>query len=370
MRNKRKILRQTMAVTMGLVGIWVFQLTATLPNTPPEDDFFRKLANKPQFIVDGIQLPPTTPTLPFFTSMVVNHYGFLRSHSYLPPEVEEILPPMPEPYVPEEVPQEEEEEVVILEEDWLTTTMTGQDSFLENQGIYVSNNGKVTLTEGDLSSSTLIPLEKDQEAPQILIYHSHGTESYTQTTGYTYEESDPYRTLDMDYNITAVGAAMAEVFRDGGYSVIHDKSLHDYPDYNASYSNSGEMLQAYLAEYPSLEYIFDVHRDALTSETGVPYQLVAEDDSVAQVMLVVGTDGGGYDHPLWRDNFSLALTIQSKLLQYPLYARPITLRSSRFNQQYATGALLLEIGGHGNTFPQALAGGILFAETVVALLEE
>lgn len=365
MRNKRKIIRQSLGIFLGILGLWLFQLTATIPQF--HQDFLVKLVNDPVFQAKAIGLYREEEEFPLSwgASFVVNRYGFLKSHQYTPEEIP-VLPTMPEPEPVEEPPPVE------VEEEWLSKTMTAQESYYQKDGIYVSNNGKVTLTEEDMMVFAPTPLEKGQEAPQILIYHSHGTESYRQTEGYTYEESDPYRTLNMDYNITAVGAAMTEVFQQAGYSVIHDKTLHDYPDYNSSYNNSAVMLANYLEEYPSLQLIFDVHRDALTAEDGTPYQLVPKDweEDIAQVMLVVGTDGGGYDHPKWRDNFSLALSIQSRLLDYGDFSRPITLRSSRFNQHYSTGALLLEIGGHGNTFPQALAGGVLFAETVVEVLEQ
>lgn len=369
--NKRKIIRQSLAIALFLVGLWLFQLTATLPTLPSGEVFLQKLVNQTAFFQKTIHLPgqERENQLDFFSNLAVNRYGFLKSHQYIPEEEEtHYLSPLPQPIIPEVETEILTEEV---EGDWLSKTMLGNDSYLENNGIYVANNGKVRLEEEDLTSFQPVVLEKDQDSPQILIYHSHGTESYSQTPGYTYEESDPYRTLNMDYNITAVGKAMAEVFEASGYGVIHDLSLHDYPDYNSSYGNSAQSLQAYLAEYPSIRLIFDVHRDALSAEDGTPYQLVSQDldGDVAQVMLVVGTDGGGYEHPLWEENFSLALELQSRLLVYGDYIRPIALRTSRFNQQYATGALLVEIGGHGNTFPQALAGGILFAEGVVEMLD-
>ncbi len=364
--NKRKIARQMLSVALIFMGLWLFQLTATLPKMPKGEEYLVKLVNSPRFLEETISLSGQTSEEHFFTSLVVNRYGFLRILSPTKAEEVEFVPPV--------IVEEKVEIPTILQEDsgqWETKTMTGNDSYLEKDGIYVANNGKVALEEEDLTTFSPILLEKYQNEPQILIYHSHGTESFSQTAGYTYEESDPYRTLNMDLNITAVGAAMAEVFENAGYSVIHDDSLHDYPDYNSSYANSAQSLLAYLAEYPSISLIFDVHRDALSGEDGTPYQLVSQDleDDVAQVMLVVGTNGGGYEHPNWEDNFSLALEMQSRFLIYGDFIRPIALRTSRFNQQYSTGALLVEIGGHGNTFPQALAGGILFAEGVVEMLE-
>lgn len=344
--------RQMMGVTMAVLGVWLCQLTA------PTDfgELMAKTVNHPLFLEHII--PTKEDETSFLPQWLFSRYVFLTGFSVV---AEEELLPLPQALV-----YEEEE---IMEGHWEQITMGASEGFLEEDGIFVANNGRVTVTQESLRSYTP-PTLPTESAPQILIYHSHGTEAYSPTT--SYEESDPFRTLDMSQNITTIGAAMAEVFREAGYTVIHDDTLHDYPDYNSSYQNSAVMLEGYLAEYPSLELIFDVHRDALETEDGTPYQLVSvhEGEEVAQLMLVVGTNGGGYAHPLWEENFSLALSIQNQLLNYGEVARPIALRSSRYNQHYHTGALLLEIGGHGNTFQQAMAGGLLFAQAVVEMLGE
>jgi stage II sporulation protein P len=128
-----------------------------------------------------------------------------------------------------------------------------------------------------------------------------------------------------------------------------------------------------LAQYPSIRFILDVHRDALISQDGAAYKLVAQEgeQKVAQVMFVVGSSDGSTDHPNWRENLGLAIHLQSSLTQrYDELARPITLRSSRFNQHLSTGSLLVEVGGHGNTLEEAVEGGKLFARTVGAALKD
>ncbi len=300
------------------------------------------------------------------TSLSLNRWGFLTEHAYLSPQPE-IISPTPQVVLPPVEIQIEEQPLIYpqIEGDWEILTMGGKESHVYQNGIYVANSGKVSLKEEDLTTFSSLEIECTEE-PQILIYHSHGTESYSQCQGYFYVESDPYRTLDMTQNITTVGAVMAEVFREAGFSVIHDTTLHDYPDYNSSYENSGKTLSYYLETYPSIVLALDVHRDALSTIEGTPYQLLSGD--MAQVMLVVGTNGGGYPHDLWQDNFSLALSIQQGLLDYGDFVRPITLRSSRFNQHLSTGALLVEVGGHGNTLVQAQKAGEVFAQSVVDTL--
>ena len=86
-------------------------------------------------------------------------------------------------------------------------------------------------------------------------------------------------------------------------------------------------------------------------------------------MIVVGTDAGGAEHSGWRQNLTLAVALQSALnAACPTLARPIALRSSRFNQQLTPGSLLVEVGSHGNTLQEALTAGRLFAQVAAQVL--
>ena len=126
-------------------------------------------------------------------------------------------------------------------------------------------------------------------------------------------------------------------------------------------------------EYPTLRVILDVHRDALVSSEGEIYKMVSQEagEQVAQVMLVVGTDAGGGAHPGWRDNLAFARLLQGNLVRgYRSLARPIVLRSSTYNQQLSPGYLLVEVGGHGNTLTEAVAGARLWADNVARTLLE
>ena len=45
------------------------------------------------------------------------------------------------------------------------------------------------------------------------------------------------------------------------------------------------------------------------------------DDKCAQLMLVIGSDGGGLSHPEWRKNFAFAVKVQQ--IANKLYPRTI-----------------------------------------------
>ena len=251
--------------------------------------------------------------------------------------------------------------------------MTGKgkdgSKYLREGKVYVYNR-----TSFDLDASVLREGTVDVslgEGPQILIVHSHGSEAYSQNDGDSYEESDPYRTTDCTHNVVKVGEEMATVFRAYGFQVIHDTTLFDYPSYNEAYDRSKAAVEQWLEKYPTIQVVLDVHRDALEGTGGEIYKMVSAEagKKVAQVMLVVGSSGGGADYPRWKDNLAFAVLLQRNLVKgYTSLARPIVLRNSRYNQQLLPGSILVEVGGHGNTLSEAIDGARLWADNVARTL--
>lgn len=256
-------------------------------------------------------------------------------------------------------------------DDVVETTSVGQEGgqYLSQDGVYLYDRSGKGLDPSIFSTGSVnVTLG---EGPQILILHSHGSEAYSQNDGDLYVESDPFRTTDCTHNVVRVGEEMAEVFRSHGFQVVHDTNLYDYPAYNGAYERSQAAVADYLEKYPTIKIVLDVHRDALVGTDGSIYKLVSQEngEKVAQVMLVVGTDAGGANHPNWANNLALAIRFQKELLSdYVTLARPIVLRSSSYNQQLSPGSLLVEVGGHGNTLTEALSGARLFAESVSQVL--
>lgn len=206
------------------------------------------------------------------------------------------------------------------------------------------------------------------EAPTVLILHSHGTESYEKEAGYT--ETSAYRTLDTDYNMVSIGNRVAELLEAGGIHVIHDRTLHDYPSYNSAYGNAREAIRTCLSENPGVVLVLDLHRDAAEDGDGnQKYSAVTIDGtSVANLMLVMGSDKGSLSYPNWEQNLALALKLQAQLEQrHPGLCRPVKLVTSRFNQDLCTGALLVEVGTAGNTHAEALAAAEFLAEGILSL---
>ncbi len=222
----------------------------------------------------------------------------------------------------------------------------------------------------DLETLMAKPLSWDLTAPEptVLILHTHATESYTKQ-GEDYTESSAFRTLDGDYNMLSIGNRVAELLREAGIGVIHDRQLHDYPSYNGSYTHARKAIQTYLEENPSICLVLDLHRDA-SGDLSNQFRPVAEveGERAAQIMLVMGTNAAGLDHPDWEKNLSLGLKLQAQLeKQAPGITRPMSLRAQRFNQDLTRGSLLIEMGAAGNTHAEALRAAEQLAKAIIAL---
>jgi stage II sporulation protein P len=207
--------------------------------------------------------------------------------------------------------------------------------------------------------------------PQILVIHTHGSEAYTPDGADKYISSDWARTQDKEFSVIRVGDELCSALQAKGLNVIHDRAIFDFPSYAGSYGRSCAAVESYLAEYPGIAVVIDLHRDALGSGDTI-YKTVANvtGEKSSQLMLLVGTGESGLSHPNWRENLKLALYLQSAVNdRYSTLARPISLVPERYNQQLTSGSLILEVGSSGNTLQEALCAVRLFADAVAAPLK-
>ncbi|MBR2047684.1 MAG: stage II sporulation protein P [Oscillospiraceae bacterium] len=225
--------------------------------------------------------------------------------------------------------------------------------------------------EPELAGLLTEPLDWDltEGEPAVLILHTHTTESYTQAPDAEYEESSPYRTLDEGHNMLCLGALIARRLEEAGIRCIQDRELHDYPDYTGAYNRAAASTEEILAQYPSIQLVLDLHRDAAETSFG---QLVTQcaigSETAAQVMMVVGTDASGLEHPDWERNLSLALKLQALLeRQNPGICRNLNLNRNRYNQHLGHRALLIEIGAAGNTLDEAALAAEALARAIIEL---
>ncbi len=207
--------------------------------------------------------------------------------------------------------------------------------------------------------------------PLVLIIHTHGTECYMEEGKTTYTEDTPTRNHDIQNNVVAVGKVMADTLNSLGVPTIHCESMFDIESYSAAYSNSEKAIEEYLKKYPSIQYIFDVHRDSLTRANNERIKTVTQinGEDVAQVMFVVGTDSLGAKHPDWVKNLTVASIFQNTLVEkYSTLMRPINLRAASFNAEHAPGSILIEMGTCANTLSEAKKSASHLAETIAEII--
>ena len=211
-----------------------------------------------------------------------------------------------------------------------------------------SVSNKQVLEESRLLPDFTVEKNSGDDLPQVLIMHTHATESYEPYERDFYDASFNSRTTDRSMNMVAVGDRIAEQLEAAGIGVIHDGTLHDYPSYNGSYDLSRKTVQKYLEEYPSIKVVLDIHRDAIERESGERIAPVAEINgkNAAQVMIICGCDDGTMNMPNCMKNLRFACLLQRQMeSDYPGLTRPVLFDYRKYNQDLTTGSVLIEMGG-------------------------
>ena len=238
----------------------------------------------------------------------------------------------------------------------------------------IKNNTRQSAADIAAEAAQPLPfaIEKDSAAPQVLIMHTHATESYQTWPDPVFDPDYTARSKNTALNMCAVGAEMARVLNAAGINTLHDATLYDAPGYTNSYKRSRAGVQAYLEQYPSIKVVLDVHRDAIEDSDGTRVKPVCELDgeSAAQVMIIAGCDNGAsVPLPDWRLNLRFAAAWEAEMEKaFPGLTRPVLCGYRFYNQDLTTGSLLIEIGGHANTLDEALCAARHAAEALAAVL--
>ena len=232
----------------------------------------------------------------------------------------------------------------------------------------IKNNTRQTAADIAAEAAQPLPfaIEKDSAAPQVLIMHTHATESFEPYDSEIYDTRHTWRSTDNSENIVAAGEVMAQAIRSHGIEVLHDDTQHDYPSYNGSYERSAETVKEYLAKYPSIKVVLDVHRDAVQRDSTLVKPITQiNGKKAAQMMIIAGCDDGTMEMPNWGKNLRFAAGIQDAIeSRWKGLTRPIFFCYRKYNQDLTTGSLLLELGSHGNTLEQVLTTAQLAGDAI------
>ena len=212
-------------------------------------------------------------------------------------------------------------------------------------------------------------LKKDQNVPQILIYHSHSQETFSDSR--EGEEED---------TIVGVGNYLTSLLSEKyGYQVIHIKEAFDMMggelDRNKAYDYACDYVEKVLEENPSVEVVIDLHRDGIDEDRRLVTKINGKD--TAQILFYNGlsyTNAQGkvsyLPNPYIQDNlaFSFQLEYQAALY-YPDFYRGIYLAGLRYNLHLRKRALLLEAGAQTNTVQEVKNAMEPFADILNRVLK-
>ncbi len=300
-----------------------------------------------------------------------------------PPEsiapVEETPPPMPEVEIEAEIEATQEKPTppdipaeysgILVGESFAGADSPSAEIFGD---VYIRNSTDLTSDEINdiISSPADLGLDPNETAPQVLIYHTHGTESFEKYDSDTYDKRNDWRSTDNNENMITVGEALVETLEANGISTLHSRMQHDYPSYTGSYERSAVVVNQYLEEYPSIKVIIDLHRDALEREGGVIVKPITEIDGekAAQIMIMVAKDD---ENENWENNLRFAADLVRNMeMNNPSINRPIYFREGKYNQSLADNALLIEMGSHANTLEEAIRSAEEFGISLATVLKE
>ncbi|QIB69584.1 stage II sporulation protein P [Aminipila butyrica] len=200
----------------------------------------------------------------------------------------------------------------------------------------------------------------DNGKPLVIIYHTHATESYQPAS------DGNFHVIQEEGTVREVGNVLTAELQKKGIQVIHDKTIHDNPSYNQSYSRSLETINNLLAKYPGASVVIDLHRDAAGYSGGSGKTTIVNGETVAKYNLVVGKGNPNAEKLRIFGN-----TVNKKAEEmFPGYGGRIIDKEYKFNQYVSDYHMLLEIGNNENNIREADACAKYFADVLAEVIQE
>lgn len=179
--------------------------------------------------------------------------------------------------------------------------------------------------------------------PIIYIYNTHQGEEYV---GDVLSEHDIVPTV-----MLASYRLREELNKVSFHTIVETNQISEVLringwNYASSYAASKLLMIDAKQKYPTLEYFFDIHRDAISYDDSI---VTYQNKTYAKVLFVIGTDYDGYGA-----NLELATKMSDRLNSYvPNISRGILTKGGAgvngiYNQDFSSKTLLFELGGQYN----------------------
>lgn len=253
----------------------------------------------------------------------------------------------------------------------VTYVTKGATHIFENVRVKNTTETKTLNIEKVLSEP--LELSIDKSKPAVLIFHSHTSEGYELIEREWYAQDYTSRSNDENLNVVRVGTEITNYLTALGYTVIHDKTIHDN-SYNDSYPSSRKTVAKHLEENPEIQIVLDIHRDSITLDNGEKIKPVNTigGKKAAQLMIITGAEEGDVENfPDWEYNLRFALQLQKKCeTMFPGLMRPVLFSQRKYNMDMTHFSLLIEMGSEANTLEEACYSGRMLAAALASLMDE
>ena len=253
----------------------------------------------------------------------------------------------------------------------VTYVEKGATHIFEN--VCVKNTTETKSLDIENVLSEPLELSIDKSKPTVLIFHSHTSEGYEMIERDWYACDYVARSNDETRNIVRVGTEIADYLTKCGYTVIHDKTIHD-KSYNDSYPSSRKTVAKHLEEHPEIQIVLDIHRDSVIQNNGDKLKFINTigGKKAAQLMIITGAEEGKVeDFPNWEYNLRFALQLQKKCAtMFPGLMRPVLFSQRKYNMDMTRFSLLIEMGSEANTLEEACYSGRMLAVALASLMDE
>lgn len=229
-----------------------------------------------------------------------------------------------------------------------------------------TNAGQISGTrflEEDMS------IQQDSSVPQILIYHTHSQETFSDS-----------REGETEDTVVGVGNYLTDILeKNYGYKVIHVTDAFDIMggelDRSKAYDYARSSIEKVLEENPTVEVVIDLHRDGVPDDRHLVTEINGK--QTAQILFYNGlsytVNQGAVSYlpnPYIEDNLAFSFQLEYQAAQYyPQFYRGIYLAGLRYNLHLRPRALLLEAGAQTNTVEEVRNAMEPFADILNRVLK-
>lgn len=240
------------------------------------------------------------------------------------------------------------------------------------ENVRVKNTTETKTLNIEKVISQPLELKIDKSKPAVLIFHSHTSEGYEMIERSWYAEGYTARSNDENLNVVRVGTEIANYLESLGYTVIHDKTIHD-DNYSDSYPNSRKTVAKHLEEHPEIQIVLDIHRDSIALNDGTKIKPLntINGKKAAQLMIITGAEEGDVENfPDWEHNLRFALHLQKECeTLFEGLMRPVLFSQRKYNMDMTRFSLLIEMGSEANTLEEACYSGRMLAAALASLMD-